>query len=252
MNTSKKEFNSMCVKCDNRICYPLMKADDPLPPVENAPPYCPMRRQPDTIKKANAEYNRTEIREFARLASIQEAECYELTPEGIRTKIPRLEEIIQFAWKCNYQKLGIAFCVGLKNEAKITADILEAKGFSVVSVCCKVGQVPKEHIGLKGKEKIMGTELMETMCNPITQAEVLNKEGVDLAILLGLCVGHDSLFFKYCNAPCTVLAVKDRVFGHNPLAAIYLSNSAYYGRLKTKTNQKSSGEKVVLPENVRK
>jgi len=51
MNTSKKEFNSMCVKCDNRICYPLMKADDPLPPVENAPPYCPMRRQPDTIKK---------------------------------------------------------------------------------------------------------------------------------------------------------------------------------------------------------
>jgi len=40
----------------------------------------------------------------------------------------------------------------------------------------------------------MGTELMETMCNPITQAEVLNKEGVDLAILLGLCVGHDSLF----------------------------------------------------------
>jgi len=229
-----------------------MKSDDPLPPIEKAPSYCPMRRLPDTIKKANAEYDRADIREFARLASIQEAECYELTPEGIRTKIPRLEEIMQFAVKCHYQKLGIAFCVGLKNEAKITADILGSRGFDVVSVCCKVGQVPKEHIGLKGNEKIMGPELMETMCNPITQAEVLNEEGVDLAILLGLCVGHDSLFLKYCNVPCTVLAVKDRVLAHNPLAALYLSNSPYYGRMKTGTIQESSGEKVVLPENVRK
>ena len=176
----------------------------------------------------------------------------ELTPDGIRTKIPRLEEIIQFARKCNYQKLGIAFCVGLRNEAKITSDIFESNGFSVVSVCCKAGQIPKEHIGLKGNEKIMGSDLMETMCNPITQAEVLNKEGIDLAILLGLCVGHDSLFFKYCNVPCTVLAVKDRVLAHNPLAAIYLSNSTYYGRVKTGTNQKGSGKKVVIPENVRK
>ena len=74
MNTSKKELKSMCVKCDNRICYPLMKSDDPLPPIENAPSYCPMRRLPDTIKKANSEYDRAEIKEFARLASIQEAE----------------------------------------------------------------------------------------------------------------------------------------------------------------------------------
>ncbi|MBN1364567.1 MAG: DUF1847 domain-containing protein [Syntrophaceae bacterium] len=252
MDTSKKELKSMCAKCDKKICYPLAKSDDPLPPIENAPPFCPMRRLPDTIKKANSEYDRTEIREFARLASIQEAECYELTPEGLRTKIPRLEEIIQFARKCNYQKLGLAFCDGLRDEAKITSDILESNGFSVVSVCCKVGQVPKEHIGLKGNEKIMGAELMETMCNPITQAEVLNEEGVDLVILLGLCVGHDSLFFKYCNVPCTVLAVKDRVLAHNPLAAIYLANSPYYGRVKIGTNQKNSGKKVVIPENVRK
>ena len=38
---------------------------------------------------------------------------------------------------------------------------------------------------------------------------------------MGLCVGHDSLFLKYAEAPCTVLAVKDRLLGHNPLAAIY-------------------------------
>jgi len=113
MPASKKELKSMCVKCDNRTCYPFIKSDEPLPPVENAPPYCPMRRMPDTVKKAISEYDRKNIREFARLASIQEAECYELTPEGIRTRIPRIEEIIQFARKCNYQKLGIAFCIGL-------------------------------------------------------------------------------------------------------------------------------------------
>ncbi|RLC63210.1 MAG: hypothetical protein DRI01_05620 [Chloroflexi bacterium] len=51
--------------------------------------------------------------------------------------------------------------------------------------------------------------------------------------MLGLCIGHDTLFIKYCRVPMTVLAVKDRVTGHNPLAALYLSQS-YYGRLLVK------------------
>ncbi|MFW5937198.1 MAG: DUF1847 domain-containing protein, partial [Desulfosalsimonas sp.] len=89
-----------------------------------------------------------------------------------------------------------------------------------------------ESLGLTGEEKIRGPEAMESMCNPIVQARLLNHQNVDLAILLGLCVGHDTLFLKYCNAPCTVLAVKDRVLGHNPLAALYLSDSPYYSRLK--------------------
>jgi uncharacterized metal-binding protein len=65
------------------------------------------------------------------------------------------------------------------------------------------------------------------MCNPIFQAYVVNDAGTDFNVLLGLCVGHDSLFFKYTEAPTTVLAVKDRVTGHNPLAAVYLSESYY-------------------------
>jgi len=64
---------------------------------------------------------------------------------------------------------------------------------------------------------------------------VLNAAEVDLAILLGLCIGHDTLFIKYCRVPMTVLAVKDRVFGHNPMAALYLANTGYYGRLMAKT-----------------
>lgn len=65
------------------------------------------------------------------------------------------------------------------------------------------------------------------MCNPIGQAKLLNQSGTQLNILLGLCVGHDSLFLKYSEAPVTVFAVKDRVLGHNPLAAIYMAEGYY-------------------------
>jgi len=77
------------------------------------------------------------------------------------------------------------------------------------------------------------TDKWETMCSPITQAAILNDAGVDFNILVGLCVGHDSLFFKYAEAPVTVLVAKDRVFGHNPVAALYQSR-AYYRRLMRK------------------
>jgi len=59
----------------------------------------------------------------------------------------------------------------------------------------------------------------------------LNDVKTELNILLGLCVGHDTIFLEFSEAPCTILAVKDRVLAHNPLAAIYDINS-YYRWLK--------------------
>ena len=43
-------------------------------------------------------------------------------------------------------------------------------------------------------------------------------------------MGHDSLFLSHSKKMCTVLAVKDRLLGHNPLAAVY-TNHSYYGFL---------------------
>ena len=240
----------MCAKCGERICNPFNKIGTEAPPIEEAPAFCPMRLRPEILEKAVVEYERNDIRELARLASLQEAECYEWVPTGvgdrlgIRTKIPRVEETIQFAQKMGFHKLGIAFCTGLRNEARTLDRILENRGFLVVSVCCKTGRVDKEKIGLKREEMIGGPKghlYYESMCSPIAQAEILNSEKVDLAILLGLCVGHDTLFFRYCKVPITVLVVKDRVFGHNPVAAIYLSSAPYYGRLMTKPAEKRSG-----------
>ena len=237
---------SMCARCNGVSCYPQLKIDEPLPPLEDAPDFCPMRHSEEAIERAMTEYQKPNVREFARLASIQEAECYEHTPDGIRTRYPRIEELILFSQKCHYEKLGLAFCGGLRQEARSVTEFLERKGFQVVSVCCKVGRSPKESIGLKGEEKIAGPEMQEMMCNPIVQAEILNEEQVDLAIMLGLCIGHDTMFLKYCSVPCTVLAVKDRVLGHNPLGAVYLSRSPYYGRLRIKKEMVSKGPKVSL------
>ena len=73
----------------------------------------------------------------------------------------------------------------------------------------------------------------ESACNPIAQAKLLEEAGCELNIVIGLCVGHDSLFIKYAKAPITVLVAKDRIFGHNPAAALYLSGS-YYRKLLRK------------------
>ena len=111
------------------------------------------------------------------------------------------------------------FCVGLRREAAIVHKIFEGQGLEVISIVCKVGKVPKEALGLSDAQKVAPGS-PESMCNPILQALIANHHQSQFNVLLGLCVGHDSLFFRYAEAPCTVLAVKDRLLGHNPLAAV--------------------------------
>jgi len=222
-----------CARCPVKSCENQGGKPGEPPSLEKIPAFCPMKLLPDVYELAMAEYDKPEVKEFARLASLQEFQCYERLPEGLRTKLPRVEELIQFARKCGFKRLGIAHCGGLAYEAGLLTDVLEKNGFEVVSVMCKTGAVPKERIGLGANEKIAGPDAWETMCNPIVQAMIINRSNVDLAVMLGLCIGHDTLFIRYCKVPLTVLAVKDRVMGHNPLAALYLGQT-YYSRLRNK------------------
>ncbi|MCX7771620.1 MAG: DUF1847 domain-containing protein [Clostridia bacterium] len=144
-------------------------------------------------------------------------------------KLTRVEEIIAFAKKIGAKRIGIATCIGLMNEAKIFAKILKAKGLEGYSVICKVGSIDKTEVGVEDELKIQ-KGCHESLCNPILQAKLLNKEKTDLNVIVGLCVGHDSLFIKYSKAPVTTLITKDRVLGHNPAAALYTSGF-YYKRL---------------------
>ena len=141
----------------------------------------------------------------------------------------RVEETVQFAKRMGFRKLGIASCISFVDHARVLSGILESHGFEVVSVACKNGEVPKEEMGLADSQKVSPGRF-EPMCNPISQAELLNRHGCELTVLMGLCVGHDSLFFRYSTGLVTVLVVKDRVLAHNPIGALNLADG-YYGRV---------------------
>ena len=68
-------------------------------------------------------------------------------------------------------------------------------------------------------------------CILFCRPSFLTPRKTDLNVVVGLCVGHDSLFYKYSDAIVTTAVTKDRVLGHNPAAALYTANS-YYSKLK--------------------
>jgi len=153
-------------------------------------------------------YQNGHIPKLHKAASAIEARYY--------SKKTRLGEIILFAKESGYKKIGLAFCIGLSEEAKIIDEIL-SKHFEVVSVCCKVCGIDKKDFDLPQ----ISSEGQEVMCNPAGQAQLLNEAETQLNVLCGLCVGHDAIFVKVSNAPVTTLIAKDRVLAHNPAAAIY-------------------------------
>jgi uncharacterized metal-binding protein len=131
----------------------------------------------------------------------------------------RLEEAISVAHSIGASHVGLSFCVGFREEAKLLAKVLEVNDFQVSSVCCKTGATPKEVVGIREDEKIHPGR-PEMICNPAAQAELLNRSGVEFALVLGQCVGHDSVAFANIEAPAVCLVAKDRVLAHNTVAAL--------------------------------
>lgn len=144
-------------------------------------------------------------------------------------KITRVMETIEFSHAMGYRKIGMAFCSSLVKEAKLISALFEAHGLEVVSAICKVGRIKIDDVAQEGAEKCTAKGLL---CNPVKQAQIMNEAKTDYNVVVGLCVGHDSLFMKYAEAMSTVLVAKDRVLGHNPLAAIWTLDS-FYTHIKT-------------------
>jgi len=153
-------------------------------------------------------YQGSHIAELHKAASAIEGRYY--------GKETRLGEIILFAKELGYKKIGLAFCIGLSEEAKIIDEIL-SKHFEVVSVCCKICGINKKDFDLPQ----ISSRNQEVMCNPAGQAQLLNSAETELNVICGLCVGHDAIFAMVSDAPVTMLIAKDRVLAHNPAAAIY-------------------------------
>ena len=181
-----------------------------------------MVERKEVLAKAREIYKDSEIRKISQESARVEATGY--------CEWTRVQETMEFAQRMGVTKLGIAYCIGLKREATTLAKIYTENGFDVTSVCCKSGSIPKEEIGLRDDEKIRpGT--YESVCNPVGQAMIMNEEGTGLNVIVGLCVGHDSLFIKHSDALVTCLVAKDRVLAHNPIGAIYTSQSYYNKKL---------------------
>lgn len=188
---------------------------------EKLPKNCPMRAQ-GLMAAALDTYELPENKEFYITASEMEALGY--------CQWPRIKETIQLCLRMGYTRVGLAFCRGLRKEAKIVDQLLRRAGLEVVSVICKTGGVDKERIGIAPEGKVNPGNF-EPMCNPIAQAMLLNEQNTQFNIALGLCVGHDSMFYKYSDALVTTLLAKDRVTGHNPAAAIYCAEGYFRKRI---------------------
>ncbi|MFC1555474.1 DUF1847 domain-containing protein [candidate division KSB1 bacterium] len=193
----KKAVRLNCAMCNEKRCYNQGE----------------MIREVDTSHLA--EYDDPDIDKIFRASTALESEGY--------MKLNRLQELIAFSQKMEFKHIGIAFCIGLAEEAKILAKILK-QHFKVSSVCCKVCAEDKDERGLVK----IHDDKKEVMCNPVGQAMLLNDTKTDLNLICGLCVGHDILFTKYSEAPVSTFIVKDRVLGHNPAASLY---SRYYRKI---------------------
>ena len=185
------------------------------------PGFCPSKIAQDAIDTAAEKYADPLTHRVAQESARVESEGY--------CKWTRVEEVCQFAKKMGFKKIGIATCISFVDQAHVLSEILESHGFEVASAACKNGGVPKEAIGLRDAEKIRPGG-HESMCNPVSQAELLNDAGCELNVVLGLCVGHDSLFFRHSKGLVTTLVAKDRVLAHNPVGALNLADS-YYSRV---------------------
>jgi uncharacterized metal-binding protein len=197
------------------------------------PAYCPTHDHEDVIRESFDFYRGdSEDAKMARTAARVEGLCYEPVPgsDAVNARWTRVEDTIAFAKLMGYQKIGIATCIGLLDETNRLAAILRAQGFTPISVCCKTGSIDKRELGLGEKDKVRPSTF-EPACNPVAQAELMNRAGTDMNVIVGLCVGHDMLFAKYSSVPVTTLVVKDRVTGHNPVSVLYGQNF-YYKRLQ--------------------
>lgn len=173
------------------------------------------------IESAQLLYNDERIRKIYLASSISEKRAYEVVRGTLMPVYPRIRELIEFCNLIGVKKLGIAFCMGLHDEAARVVKILEEAGFTVLSIRCKCGAIDKAKLSVPNEYKIQDSTKYEAACNPIAQAWVLNDAGTDLNVIVGLCIGHDILFTMHSKAPVTTLIVKDRLLGHNPVIALY-------------------------------
>jgi uncharacterized metal-binding protein/predicted Fe-Mo cluster-binding NifX family protein len=185
-----------CLACEERICL----RGEPCPwllPGEAAPTQAGVRPDLEALLEPARDVAYEEERTLCRLA-----------------------ELVYFALGAGYERLGVAFCIELLEPTTILVKLLR-RFFEVLPVCCKLGGIPGEP-AVEGGDPI---PRMASVCDPLGQAQRLNRWGAQLNVVVGLCVGVDCAFTRASDAPVTTVFVKDRSLANNPIGAVY---SHYY------------------------
>jgi uncharacterized metal-binding protein len=172
------------------------------------PTTCPTRTHAELTRDVSG-YSDPDRRELMRVA-----DATPFTPD--RRMRNRVEELVAYAKGRGYERIGVAFCVSMLAEAQSLGRLLEAEGLSAHLVCCRVGAVDYDAIGLPKSHP----DRFAAICNPVAQAKLLNLARVDLVAQIGLCIGHDLVLQDECDAPVTTLVVKDRALDHAPIRAL--------------------------------
>jgi uncharacterized metal-binding protein len=189
-----------CISCAKTSCY---RGD-----LEGMPKTCPTRTEAEIAKDA------TPYREGDRARLMRVADETPFGEDGSQRN--RVQELAAFARSRSMRRVGIAFCVTLIKEAQELARQLRAEGLETELVCCRVGAIDYDEIGLPKAHP----ERFAAICNPVAQARLLNRRQVHLVAQMGLCLGHDLILQEECTAPVTTLVVKDRVLDNHPVLAL--------------------------------
>ena len=104
-----------CARCPYKVSDRICRTKE-----GKAPDFCPTKNMSACVEQSLQEYHKNDgVGEFAKQASIQEAEGYMNRESGygqVRAQKTRIEEIMGFAEKMDYKRLGIAFCIGLEKR----------------------------------------------------------------------------------------------------------------------------------------
>lgn len=208
MSELSESYPASCVDCAVQACATASS---------NNPDFCPMHKLTEADVEECVSWYQND--EFA-LRVMQEASAS--GSRAFSEHLCRVEETMDFARRMGYRKIGIAACSGLAADARMLAKILRTQGYEVYGIACKMGAIRRSRFDAPESCCDFGT----VSCNPLMQAKLLNEAGTDFNIVLGLCVGHDTLFYQHSKAPCTTMVVKDRALANNPVSALHVARSS--------------------------
>jgi uncharacterized metal-binding protein len=115
----------------------------------------------------------------------------------------RAREVVEFSRRMGYVRLGLAHCRDCGRQAALAADYFRNRGLEVI--------LPSDAEPASAVSD----------CDPVEQAAGFERAGTDLNVIVGMCVGHDTLFMRRSAAPVTSLVVRDLRLRDNPAAALY-------------------------------